>query len=378
MNEQSKSLRTPLYEQHLEAGAKIIEFGGWLMPVQYTGIVAEHRKVREGAAIFDLSHMGRVHVAGPGAARFLQFLTTNDLSKLAVGQVQYSLLCNRLGGVRDDILVYRLADSEYLLVVNASNRTKVLAWMDEIRTSSFKDADVSDFLIDDRTLGTVMIGIQGPQSERVLCTLTDTALQQLRYYHVSSANVAGEEGLVSRTGYTGEDGFEVILPVEAGIRLWRELSKRVATGEVALAGLGARDTLRMEAGMPLYGHELDETIDPLEAGLSRFVRIDKGDFIGRDTLLLVAKDGPKRRLVGLEIPDRAIARHGTQVLAEASRVGQVTSGSFSPTLERSVAMALIDADKADGHLPLEVVVRGTTHLANIVSLPFYRRSRKKQ
>lgn len=375
MNEQNEPFKTPLYEQHLEAKAKVIEFGGWLMPVQYTGIVAEHRKVREGAAIFDLSHMGRVQIAGPAAARFLQFLTTNDLSKLAIGRAQYSLLCNRAGGVRDDILVYRLADSEYLLVVNASNRIKVLGWIEDIKASSFKDAGASDFTVDDRTLETVMVGIQGPQSESVLRSLTDIELKQLRYYHVSQANVIGEKGLVSRTGYTGEDGFEVILPVDAGIRLWRELSKRVATGEVALAGLGARDTLRMEAGMPLYGHELDETINPLEVGLSRFVRMDKGAFVGRDALLLVAQNGPKRRLLGLEMPDRAIARQGTQVMAAASRVGQVTSGSFSPTLERSVAMALVDADKADGHLPLEVIVRGTAHPANIVSLPFYSRKR---
>ena len=207
--------------------------------------------------------------------------------------------------------------------------------------------------------------------------MVDIELQKMRYYHVSPAKVIGEECLISRTGYTGEDGFEVILPVEAGIRLWRDFSQMAAKGEVGLAGLGARDTLRMEAGMPLYGHELDETINPLEAGLSRFVRMDKGDFIGRDALLLIAQEGPKRQLVGLEIPDRAIARQGTEVLAGSSKVGQVTSGSFSPTLGRSVAMALIDADKADGSLPLEVVVRGAAHPANLVSLPFYRRKRNK-
>lgn len=376
MSEQIGPLKTPLYDLHLQAGAKVIEFGGWLMPVQYSGIVAEHRKVREAAGIFDLSHMGRIYVSGPSAAGFLQWLATNDVSKLSLGQVQYSLLCNRSGGVRDDILVYRLAESEYLLVVNASNRLKVLRWMEEMGDAWLKGAGSGDLTVDDRTLETVMIGIQGPQSEAVLTALADVSLGSLRYYHATAGRVMGEHGLVSRTGYTGEDGFEVILPVEGGLRLWRRLVEEASAGRVALAGLGARDTLRLEAGMPLYGHELNENVTPLEAGLARFVRMEKGDFAGRDALLLMAESGPKRQLVGLEIPDRAIARRGTPVLAEGIPAGQVTSGSYSPTLDRSIAMALVGSDRVGGQTPLEVAVRGAAHPANIVSLPFYRRKRK--
>lgn len=376
MSEEGELRRTPLYDLHLEAGAKMVEFGGWLMPVQYAGIIAEHREVRETAGIFDLSHMGRLFVRGIDAVPFLQALATNDVTRLALGQVQYSLICNRQGGVQDDILVYRVGEAEYLLVVNASNRLKVLGWMDEVKAGLRERAGSADVSIQDRTLETVMIGVQGPSSVALLQPLTDLPLEGLRYYHVAPGRVMSAEGLVSRTGYTGEDGFEVILPAEAGLRLWQQLARVAATDAAALAGLGARDTLRLEAGMPLYGHELEETINPFEAGLERFVHLEKPELVGREALLEVAASGPRRRLVGLEVLDRAIARQGTPLMVGGEEVGAVTSGSYSPTLDLSIAMALIGSEVAGTRPPVEVVIRDTAHPARIVDLPFYRRRRK--
>jgi len=238
MSEQSDPMRTALYELHREAGAKLIEFGGWMMPVQYSGIIAEHRKVREAAGAFDLSHMGRLYISGHDALAFLQLLVTNDVSKLAPMQVQYSPVCNRSGGVRDDILISRLGENEYLLVVNASNREKILGWIDEVAKGV--GGGSMGFSLEDRTLDTVMIGVQGPLSERFLQPLTEVSLSDLRYYYLSAGPVLGVQGLVSRTGYTGEDGFEVILPAESGVRLWRELAQVASTGSMVLAGLGAR------------------------------------------------------------------------------------------------------------------------------------------
>lgn len=376
MSVESELRRTPLYDLHLAAGAKMVEFGGWLMPVQYAGIIAEHKKVREAAGIFDLSHMGRVYVGGGDAERFLQMLATNDLSRLAVGQVQYSLICNREGGVRDDILAYRLGDGEYLLVVNASNRPKILGWMDEVLSDLRSRARSVQVTITDRTLETAMVGVQGPSSMALLQPLTDLPLAGIGYYHGAPARVIGVEGYISRTGYTGEDGFEVVLPGGASRELWQRLEQAAPGVGGALCGLGARDTLRLEAGMPLYGHELGEGVNPFEVGLDRYVHPDKPELVGRDALLTIAATGPRRRLVGLEVTDRAIARQGTPVVAGGGEVGRVTSGSFSPTLDRSIAMALVTPEVASERPPLEVSVRGAAHPASIVNLPFYRRRRK--
>ncbi len=388
MSEESELRRTPLYDLHLAAGAKMVEFGGWLMPVQYAGIIAEHKKVREAAGIFDLSHMGRVYVGGGDAERFLQMLATNDLSRLAAGQVQYSLICNREGGVRDDILAYRLGDGQYMLVVNASNRLKILGWMGELLSvlqmgrgthtgvPLRRAGGAGQVTITDRTLETAMVGVQGPSSMALLQPLTDLPLAGIGYYHGAPARVIGVEGYISRTGYTGEDGFEVILPGGASRELWQRLEQAAPGVGGALCGLGARDTLRLEAGMPLYGHELGEGVNPFEVGLDRYVHPDKPELVGRDALLRIAATGPRRRLVGLEVTDRAIARQGTPVVAGGGEVGRVTSGSFSPTLDRSIAMALVTPEVASERPPLEVSVRGAAHPASIVNLPFYRRRRK--
>ncbi|HEX2988781.1 MAG TPA: glycine cleavage system aminomethyltransferase GcvT [Chloroflexota bacterium] len=369
--------RTPLYDLHVAAGAKMVEFGGWLMPVQYSGIIEEHRKVRSTVGLFDLSHMGRISVSGPDCAQYLQALATNDLGKLEPGKVQYSLICNRSGGVRDDILVYCLGKSEYLLVVNASNRQKVLGWMGEIKEGLKEQKGSADVDIEDQTVETVMVGLQGPLSQQTLQPLTSLLLDPVRYYRSSLGTVMGVEGLISRTGYTGEDGFEIIVPADAGSALWEELARAVAARNGVLAGLGARDTLRLEAGMPLYGHELDETINPFEVRLDRYVHLEKSEMVGREALQEVASSGPKRCLIGLEVSDRAIARQGTPVMLDGVEVGRVTSGSYSPTLDLSIAMALVRSDVAAARPSLCVSVRGGSHEAHVVDMPFYRRAKSK-
>lgn len=376
MSEKPELPRTALFDNHRAAGAKIVEFGGWEMPVRYTSILAEHRKVREAAGVFDLSHMGRIYVRGPEALAFVNRVATNDASSLAVGQVQYTLLCNEQGGVVDDILVSRLGEAELLLVVNASNRGKVLDWFDK-RLAAELAGLRAGIEIEDRTRETVMIGVQGPEAAAVVQPLVELPLNQLKYYRAGPALCDGAEVLVSRTGYTGEDGFELILPVEAGIRVWERLASQAEAGGIALAGLGARDTLRMEAGMPLYGHEITEDVNPLEAGLGRFVRLDKGEFVGRAALEKVAEAGPARRLIGMELPDRAIARQGSPLKVEDREVGFVTSGSYSPTLDRSIAMALVGSEAAEAGSALSVLVRNSLHAVLVVEIPFFRRRKKK-
>jgi aminomethyltransferase len=367
--------RTLLYNLHVEAGAKMVEFGGWLMPVQYRGILSEHRKVREATGVFDVSHMGRLFVTGADAGEFLNSVATNDVVDLAIGQVRYSLVCNREGGVKDDMLISRLDDEEYLLVPNAANRVKILQWLDEIR-QDFRGGR-ADIDFQDRTLETIMIAVQGPTAAEVLQPLAGIDLTGLKPFQIARGPVMGAKGLVSRTGYTGGDGFEVVVSEEAGIRLWRRFMEEASYREIALAGLGARDTLRLEAGLPLYGQDLDEAINPLEAGLGRFVKMEKSDFIGRAALARVAENGPEMNVVGLQVEDGAIARHGAVVLAGGRVAGSVTSGGFSPTLQCSIAMALIAAETAKARTPLSVIVRGNAHLSHVVDLPFFHRRRRK-
>jgi aminomethyltransferase len=367
--------RTALYDLHVEADAKIVESGGWLMPALYTSILGEHRRVRESCGVFDISHMGRVHVRGQGSAQFLDLATTNRVLDLAPGQVRYSLVSNRGGGIKDDVLISRLGDEEFLLVLNAENRVKILRWFEEIQLDFPRWQGIVE--IEDRTAETVMVAVQGPRASDVLQPFTDVELAAMKYYHVTRGSVVGMEALVSRTGYTGEDGFEVILPLVAGVSLWRQFLAETHGHDVALAGLGARDTLRLEAGLPLYGQELDETINPLEAGLDRFVKLDKLEFIGKDALSKVAGAGPEKVLVGLEVARGVIARHGVAVESEGRPVGYVTSGGYSPTQERSIAMALIAKETVQVRAPLSVIVRGNTHLSQVVDLPFFRRRKRK-
>jgi aminomethyltransferase len=359
-------LRTPCYDWHVAHGGRMVDFAGWEMPVQYTSVTDEHHAVRRAAGMFDIAHMGRLRFTGPDAARVLDYLLTANVAELQPGQVRYSLVTNDGGGILDDVLVYRL-DEFWLLVVNASNRTKILSWIAE-RTGGF------DYQLADDTFAQAMLAVQGPRAVEILNPLIKSDIAEISYYWAVRDNVMGVEGLVSRTGYTGEDGFEVILPAEHAPRLWEAVLERGREHGLLPCGLGSRDTLRLEAAMPLYGHELNEDLDPFTAGLSFAVKLDKGDFIGREALAALKSRTDRPRRVGLELQGRRIAREGSAVFAGERRVGHVTSGTFSPTLEKPLAMAYVAADAAGIGTELRVEIRGRTEEARVVRLAFYRRS----
>ncbi|TAK00482.1 MAG: glycine cleavage system aminomethyltransferase GcvT [Chloroflexota bacterium] len=358
---------TALVEVHRRLGARLIDFAGWLMPVQYTGIIEEHRAVRERAGLFDLSHMGELFVEGAAAGDALAAAVVSDPRTLAVGRAQYSMICAPDGGIIDDLIVYRLAADRFLVVANAGNAAIV---SDELAARLHGWSAV----LDDRSLATSLVAIQGPAAAGVLGPLTDVDLAGLRYYAIAEGSVAGIPALVARTGYTGEEGFEVFVEWDRGIEIWKALEAAGAAAGVAPCGLGARDTLRLEAGMPLYGNELDRSTNPFDAGLGRVVKLDKpGGFVGRDALARVERDGPAKRLVGLEMAGRGIARHGYPVLNGASPSGVITSGTMSPTLGRAIAMAYVAPADAEPGTMLAVDIRGTGVPAHVVPLPFYRR-----
>jgi aminomethyltransferase len=359
---------TALVDIHRALGAKLIEFGGWLMPVQYTGILDEHRAVRERAGLFDLSHMGELFVEGDDAGDALAAALVSDPRTLAAGRAQYSMICAPDGGVIDDLIVYRLGPERFLVVANASNAPVV---SEELagRLGGWRA------VLDDRSLVTSLVAIQGPRAAEVLAPLTDVDLGALRYYAIAEGHVAGLPALVARTGYTGEDGFEVFVDWDRGPEIWEALAAAGSDAGVIACGLGARDTLRLEAGMPLYGNELDRATNPFDAGLGRVVKLEKaGDFVGREALAKVAQEGPKKRLVGLSITGRGIARHGYPVLAGERRTGVVTSGTHSPTLGRPIAMAYVAPGDAEPGTILAVEVREQPVSAEVVPLPFYKRS----
>jgi aminomethyltransferase len=358
---------TALIEVHRDLGARLIEFGGWLMPVQYTGILEEHRAVRERAGLFDLSHMGELFVEGDDAGDALAAALVTDPRTLAQGRAQYSMICAPDGGVIDDLIVYRLGPERFLVVANAGNAATV---SDElaVRLGDWRA------VLDDRSLATSLVAIQGPRAAGVLQPLTDVDLDALRYYAIAEGLVAGVPALVARTGYTGEDGFELFVDWERGVDVWKALARAGDKAGVIACGLGARDTLRLEAGMPLYGNELDRETTPFDAGLGRVVKLEKpGDFVGREALAEVAEEGPKKRLVGLTITGRGIARHGYPVLAGDRRTGVVTSGTHSPTLGKAIAMASVAPADGEPGTILAVEIREQPVSAEVVPLPFYKR-----
>ena len=361
--------QTALIEVHRAAGARLIEFGGWLMPVQYTGILEEHRAVRERAGLFDLSHMGELFVDGDDAGDALAAALVTDPRALAVGRAQYSMICAPDGGIIDDLIVYRLGPEGFLVVANAGNATVV---SDELATRLGGWRAV----LDDRSLATSLVAIQGPAAASILAPLTDVDLDGLRYYAIADGQVAGIPGLVARTGYTGEDGFEIFVDWARGPEVWEALANAGAEAGVIPCGLGARDTLRLEAGMPLYGNELDRETNPYEAGLGRVVKLEKpGDFVGRAALEKVAREGPGKRLAGLSITGRGIARHGHPVLREGTPTGVVTSGTRSPTLGTPIAMAYVAPTDAEPGTILAVEIREQPISAEVVPLPFYKRAK---
>jgi aminomethyltransferase len=355
---------TPLRAVHERLGATMTDFAGWLMPLRYGSETAEHNAVRTSAALFDLSHMGEIAVTGPGAAAALDYALVGQPSALAVGRARYTMLCAPDGGILDDLIVYRQAAERFLVVANASNTAVVLAEL-VARCGQLDGAVVAD-----ESASTGLVSIQGPDGCALLAPLTDIAVADMRYYAGAYGTVAGRPAWIARTGYTGEDGFEIFCGPADCEPVWDALTATVPGG-VPAAGLAARDTLRLEAGMPLYGNELGPDVTPYEAGLGRVVRLDKpGGFVGRESLAARAAEGPRRTLIGLRAGTRRVPRHGYPVLSEGRPVGEVTSGAPSPTLGVPVAMAYVEVDTTG---PLGIDIRGKTEPAEITGLPFYDR-----
>ncbi len=359
--------RTPLFPVYEKYGAKTIDFGGWDLPVQFAGIQKEHHAVRTQAGLFDVSHMGEVRVTGSDAVSFLQQLTTNDVTKLAEGQAQYSLMCYPDGGVVDDLLVYKWSDTDYMLVINAGNIDKDLDWLRKHSEGDVQIHNVSE--------ETALLALQGPLAEPILQKVTDAQLTELKAFHFMSDAFIGDIPVtISRTGYTGEDGFELYMNEAHAIEVWERLLEAGAPEGLVPVGLGARDTLRFEARLPLYGQELSAKITPIEAGLGFFVKLDKGFFIGCEALADQKRYGVSRKLVGIEMIDRGIPRAHYPVFVGERQIGEVTTGTQSPTFKRNVGLALLDIDFTALGTEVWVEIRDKRLKAEVVKTPFYRRN----
>ncbi|RLE32988.1 MAG: glycine cleavage system aminomethyltransferase GcvT [Acidobacteria bacterium] len=372
MTESESLQKTPLYDQHLAAGGRMVPFAGYSLPVQYTSLAQEHTAVRTKAGLFDVSHMGEVFITGPKAFDFVQNISCNDHSKLAIGRAQYTGLMYAQGTFVDDMLVHRMEENEFLLVVNAANRQKDVAYLQGLAEG------VDGVVVEDRSDQWAQIAIQGPLAPEIVQALTSTDLSAIRYYRFVWGEVAGRRALIARTGYTGEDGFELYTTPEDAPTVWRALLAEGGPKGLVPAGLGARDTLRFESGMCLYGHEIDAETTPLEAGLGWIVKLAKGDFIGRDILEAQVENGTGRRLVGFEMIDRGIARNDHEVFlgeTDKNSVGSVTSGTQSPTFGKALGMAYLPTDHTEIGSEFFVQIRSRRLRARVIRLPFY--SRKK-
>ncbi len=382
----SINLRTPLYDTHVALGGRMVPFGGWDMPVQYPeGILAEVRAVRTGAGIFDVSHMGRVYISGPSATEFLDWALTGSATTLAVGRARYCMICNARGGVIDDTIFYRLDEESYLLIPNAGNRHRVLDWFGLVIGERFADGghphpnpppegegiSRAGVTINDQTMQTSLLACQGPEALGLAAKLAENGLEGLRPFAWTATRMCGAEVLVGRTGYTGEDGVEVLAPAAAAVDIWQALTDAGA----APCGLGARDVLRTEAGLPLHGHELDELTTPVEAKLERFVDFDK-DFVGRDTLIRQHQEGTQFTLVGLQMPGRSAPRATYALTVLGQPAGQVTSGCYSPTLDTSLGMGYVFPEYSRPGTVLELDKRGLIEEITVTNLPHYRRPRR--
>jgi aminomethyltransferase len=354
--------KTPLNALEKELGGKMVDFGGWELPVQFGGILEEHAAVRERVGIFDVSHMGELTVRGAGALELLQRATCNDVSKLEDGRAQYNGLLYPTGGFVDDILIYRNAQDDYFIVVNASNSDKDYEWLADLAKDA--DAEVKNVSAD-----YAQLALQGPNAETLLQPMTDVQLSPIKYYRFGTGNVDGVPAIVSRTGYTGEDGFEIYVAPQYAERIMRKL----IDGGAVPCGLGARDTLRLEAKMALYGNDIDHSTTPIEADLSWIVKVEKGDFLGRDVLAREKSEGPRRKLVGFEMVDRGIGRHGYPIVEGGEEIGVVTSGTHSPTLKKAIGLAYLPLDKTAPGTEFQVLIRGKETRARVVPTPFYKR-----
>jgi len=359
--------RTPLFDVHRSLNAKLVDFGGWNMPVQYSGVLAEHNAVRTSVGVFDVSHMGEIEIKGPEAAKLVDFVATNNAGKLKTGQAHYSALLYEHGGFVDDILVHKVADDEYFLCVNASNQEKDF---EHIREQNRFDANVE--FVSDRF---AQIAVQGPNAVKVLQKLTATKLADIKYYWFADGVVAGVPARIAHTGYTGEDGFEIYVAPESAEKVWYSIFEAGKEFDIKACGLGARNTLRLEAKMALYGHEITASINPLEADLGWIVKMDKGEFIGRSALERVLQDGITRKLTGFEMKDRGIGRDGYEIWMQNEPAGWVTSGGPSPTLNKNIGLCYLPVDKAVPGTDIQVIVRNTPVDAVTVATPFYKRAK---
>jgi len=362
--------KTPLYEKHIQLKGKMIDFGGWSLPVEYTGIIPEHEAVRTKAGIFDVSHMGEITVKGEDSEKYLQMLLTNDISLLNNNQIAYTAMCYPHGGVVDDLLVYKYSNTDYLLVVNASNTEKDYQWMKENIFGNTEILNVSE--------NYAQLALQGPLAETILQKLTSKNLNEIEFYYFNdNVKVGNIEALVSRTGYTGEDGFELYFAYDKAEEMWDLILEAGKDEGLIPAGLGARDTLRFEASLPLYGHELNENITPLEAGLGFFVKLNKENFIGKEALARQKSEGLQRKIVGFEMIDRGIPRNNYEVYKEGEKIGYVTTGSFSPTLKKNIGLALIDSAYSKEGTEIEILIRNKNSKAKVIKKPFYSKKYKK-
>lgn len=363
-------LRTPLYAQHQALGARLVEFGGWEMPVQYSGILNEHRAVRERAGLFDVCHMGEFMAEGPAALDYLQRLVPNNVARLVDGQALYTQILNPDGGTRDDLIIYRENENRYMLVVNAGTTASDWDWFHEHAQG------IAGLTLTNIASETGLLALQGPRAQAILQPLTETPLPEIAYYHYRDGSVAGIPCKISRTGYTGEDGFELYCPAAQAPALWDTLLSAGTAEGLLPAGLGARDTLRLEAGYCLYGHELTEEITPLEAGLGWTVKLDKGvDFIGRDALVAEKAQGLRRKLVGVELTERNAPRAGHRILQNGEVVGELTSGGVTPTIGKPIGMGYMRTGDMTPGSEVAIEIRGKFIPAVITPLPFYKRGR---
>lgn len=359
--------RTPLFDTHCQLGAKMVPFGGWEMPVQYAGILEEHRAVRERAGLFDVSHMGEFEIRGRGALESIQRLTTNDASRLHVGQVQYSALTTPAGTFVDDITVYKFADDRYCLTVNASNIDKDFAWVREHVPPSIQLKNASDEI--------ALLALQGPRAQEILRKLTSVELGKIKYYWFTEGKVMGIDCCISRTGYTGEDGFEIYIRSQHAAALWSALLEAGTPVGLQPCGLGARDTLRLEAKMALYGNDIDDRHTVLEADLGWIVKLEKGEFIGREVLVRQKADGVNRKLVGFEMAGRGIARSHYPIVKGGKAIGEVTSGGPAPTLAKNIGLGYVAVEHAANGTEFDILIRGNPVAARVVPTPFYKRPR---
>jgi aminomethyltransferase len=363
--------QTPLIQQHRTSGAKLVDFAGWEMPIQYSGVVDEYHTVRSHVGLFDVSHMGRVRIAGAGAAAFLQRVTTNDVGKLAVSQAQYSMVCNEHGGIKDDIFVYRLAQEEFFLCVNASNREKIVSWL------QLQLAHDKTVRLEDQSVELSQVAVQGPQSRELLVSLGGTAIEGLKLHHICDAMIGDLPCLLARTGYTGELGYEIYIDADKVARLWDLLVDKGRVRGLKPAGLGARDLLRLEMGYLLYGNDMGEETTPLEASADWTVSFQKGEFIGSQALQSQKQGGVARRFVAFELVEKAVPRHGFRILdpTASQPIGEVTSGNLSPLLQKGIGLGYVPSSYSNQGTPLAIEIRGKTVPAVVVKAPFYKRKK---